>query len=80
MAKMPRQKPGRSRQDYSIHVVHRENGLIEIVCPHGIGHPSRKLTPPKFYYGVHGCDGCCSLAAWALAELEAQDENLPCQD
>lgn len=37
----------------------RENGLVEHVCVHGIGHPSKTFTPPKYYYGVHGCDGCC---------------------
>lgn len=50
-------------------VIRRENGLIEIACPHGIGHPSLKLTPAKYYYGVHGCDGCCGKAAFALAEM-----------
>jgi len=41
----------------------RANGLIEWVCPHGVGHPA-----PKEHQGhdlrdcdyIHGCDGCCS--------------------
>ena len=48
----------------------RENGLIEIVCEHGIGHPSQLLTPLKVYYGVHGCDGCCSTKKFREKELE----------
>ncbi len=44
----------------------RETGLIERICPHGIGHPDpdsigwmdRHGRPG---YGVHGCDGCCRL-------------------
>ena len=54
-------------------IIKRENGLIEIACPHGIGHPSLKLTKKlsdeKFYYGTHGCDGCCWSAGFALAEM-----------
>lgn len=48
----------------------RENGLIEIICDHGIGHPSKLLTHPKFYYGTHGCDGCCSKPEWVYKEQE----------
>ena len=43
-----------------------DRGLMERVCPHGIGHPD----PDAIAYGmrkfgesadtgVHGCDGCC---------------------
>lgn len=48
----------------------RENGLIEIICEHGVGHPSRLLTPLKFYYDVHGCDGCCGSDEFKAKELE----------
>lgn len=41
-------------------VLKRVNGLTEFVCEHGVGHPSKALTPPRFYYGTHGCDGCCA--------------------
>jgi hypothetical protein len=41
-----------------------DNGLMERVCPHGIGHPDPDALP--FYnergiqgMGIHGCDGCC---------------------
>lgn len=42
----------------------RMNGLIEWVCPHGVGHPA-PLEHQKFEMGdcdyIHGCDGCCSV-------------------
>ena len=39
-----------------------DRGVMERVCPHGIGHPD----PDEYklfineWEGVHGCDGCCS--------------------
>lgn len=54
-------------------VVHRENGLTELACEHGVGHPSSKLTPPKYFYGVHGCDGCCSDPSFAELETRMAD-------
>jgi hypothetical protein len=47
----------------------RASGLIELACPHGVGHPDpNSITqmdqwgPPgsKGSWGVHGCDGCCT--------------------
>lgn len=42
-----------------------DRGIMERVCPHGIGHPD-----PDDYRiregldnGTHGCDGCCSHPA-----------------
>lgn len=39
----------------------RENGLIEDVCKHGIGHPNRESVRRRNIEGddIHGCDGCC---------------------
>jgi hypothetical protein len=37
-----------------------DNGLMERICPHGIGHPDPddpKVVRPEWQ--VHGCDGCC---------------------
>ena len=41
-----------------------DNGLMERICPHGIGHPDPDGLP--FFekkgiegMGIHGCDGCC---------------------
>lgn len=52
------------------HKVYRENGLVEIMCEHGVGHPSHLMTPPTRYYSTHGCCGCCSLAAFHLVEMK----------
>jgi hypothetical protein len=38
-----------------------DRGMMERICPHGIGHPDpddpKTKTPME---AVHGCDGCCS--------------------
>lgn len=43
----------------------REDGRVERVCKHGVGHPIRHRTEAsgtrwEQWMGVHGCDGCCS--------------------
>ena len=39
----------------------RESGLIEWLCEHGVGHPDFESVKEKgVYWGIHGCDGCCS--------------------
>lgn len=42
----------------------RSDGRVELVCQHGVGHPSSMLTEARGvewaeWMGVHGCDGCC---------------------
>lgn len=42
-----------------------DNGLMERICPHGIGHPDPDALPFFEERGtksmsVHGCDGCCT--------------------
>ena len=51
-------------------LIHREDGCrVEIMCPHGVGHPVKALSRDwKDWMGVHGCDGCCNTAAFAIAE------------
>lgn len=44
-----------------------DRGIMERTCPHGIGHPdpddmAYQRTLPHGDPGVHGCDGCCSVA------------------
>jgi len=43
--------------------IKREDGRIEQVCEHGVGHPLVgqvwKGTWKK-WMGIHGCDGCCA--------------------
>lgn len=39
----------------------RASGLIEWICEHGVGHPDdRSVMKMGEYWGIHGCDGCCS--------------------
>lgn len=45
-----------------------DRGIIERICPHGVGHPDP--DSPWFddsYEWVHGCDGCCLIAPIELA-------------
>jgi len=42
----------------------QDKGVMERICPHGIGHPdpddaayNRRIG--KDYLSIHGCDGCC---------------------
>jgi hypothetical protein len=38
-----------------------DRGLMERICPHGVGHPDP--DDPKIaneYEAIHGCDGCCN--------------------
>lgn len=42
-----------------------DRGLMERLCPHGIGHPDPDDIAYKVSIGregddVHGCDGCCA--------------------
>ncbi len=43
-----------------------DRGIMERICPHGVGHPDpddqaylRRVQGDKYDGGVHGCDGCC---------------------
>ncbi len=60
-----------------------DRGLMERICPHGIGHPDpddlafKQAMAKKFnrgdvsHEGIHGCDGCCSDPFIKKEELEA---------
>lgn len=53
----------------------RADGRIEILCKHGVGHPSRLLMEAagrtfKDVDGVHGCDGCCDTASFKKRERQ----------
>lgn len=42
----------------------REDGRLEKMCSHGIGHTVGHVDPQQVkgeYFFVHGCDGCCVL-------------------
>lgn len=53
-------------------VIVREDGRIEQACDHGVGHPIGHYKRDGWvssWMGVHGCDGCCSLAKFHLEGL-----------
>ncbi len=42
-----------------------DKGVMERICPHGIGHPDPDCADyqesvGRGYINIHGCDGCCS--------------------
>lgn len=46
--------------------INLENGLLERICEHGIGHPDIDYLNAReesgediTFMGVHSCDGCC---------------------
>lgn len=59
-------------QPYTL--VNRQSGLVEVVCSHGVGHPSKRCTPDDVWLdwmSTHGCDGCCETPEWRQAEDDA---------
>ena len=44
-----------------------DRGIMERVCPHGVGHPDPDDFKCKTIKGesVHGCDGCCHPKVYA---------------
>lgn len=58
----------------------RENGLVELVCKCGVGHPAPGSVHWMKLHGkemmdVHGCCGCCQTPEWKLAAAIASYEK-----
>jgi len=51
---------------WAVQQIKRETGLVEDICEHGVGHPNKGCMDYidalnlGDWWGVHGCDGCCS--------------------
>ncbi len=41
----------------------REDGRVEQLCDHGVGHPVGHLEKWEDWMYCHGCDGCCEEVA-----------------
>lgn len=51
--------------DMRFKIIHRTTGLLELSCPHEVGHPLKAPAgEKKGTWGVHGCDLCCSTPSW----------------
>jgi hypothetical protein len=49
------------KPEWAIGQIYRMSGLIEDECKHGVGHPNlESLKTMDEFYGIHGCDGCCT--------------------
>jgi len=49
---------------WAVNQIIRENGMIEDICEHGIGHPNHvwyqeRVKKHGTSIGIHGCCGCC---------------------
>ena len=59
----------------STNQIYREDGRIEQLCEHGVGHPighrNAKMCRKDSWIWVHGCDGCCNK----FPEIEYYEET-----
>lgn len=58
----------------------RASGIVEAICPHGVGHPTKAsvaLCGPDS--GIHGCDGCCSRIPPDIDAVGTATAALECQ-
>jgi hypothetical protein len=63
-------EPNTDEPDFIYDLV-REDGRLERLCKHGIGHTVGHLRPEELksrYTWVHGCDGCCDEYATQMPE------------
>lgn len=59
-----------------------DRGLMERLCPHGIGHPDPdalafQVRIGNDWQGVHGCDGCCRAPHAAPTSPDTDEEQAP---
>jgi hypothetical protein len=63
-----------------------DRGIIEHLCPHGIGHPclagveyAMLMAPTEDAIfdvsAVHGCDGCCQVVEEMMTRAEGNDQS-----
>ena len=55
----------------------REDGRLERLCSHGIGHTVGTIVPARMhdkYLYTHGCDGCCRNYAY---QKDTDSEEAP---
>ena len=44
--------------------------FMEVLCPHGIGHPAPESDRSN---QMHGCDGCCQVRPWIEGEIVTKE-------
>jgi hypothetical protein len=55
---MPKNKY--KKPDWAVDQIIRENGVVEDICKHNVGHPNLEwLKEHPKDKGIHGCCGCC---------------------
>ena len=71
-------EPNTDEPDFIYDTV-REDGRLERMCKHGIGHTVGHLDYRELkdrYMWVHGCDGCCST----YTVMESPKKQMPYVD
>ncbi len=61
---MPTIKKNYSDESAVTYDLVREDGRLERMCEHGIGHTVGHVKPKLCkdkYVWIHGCDGCCAF-------------------
>lgn len=53
---------GKRCEDSSSYMNLREDGRVERICAHGVGHPIGHIKKWEEWMEIHGCEGCC--AGW----------------
>ncbi|HET6496409.1 MAG TPA: hypothetical protein VFH61_13710 [Thermoleophilia bacterium] len=48
----------------------REDGRVEWLCKHSVGHPVGHLRQWQDWMNIHGCDGCCQSRGMDAKEAE----------
>lgn len=51
-----------TKPEWAVKQIVRENGLVEDICEHGVGHPNKEYMKQhkNQSHGIHGCCGCCA--------------------
>lgn len=61
-------------KEFGGYIQEREDGRIEWICKHGIGHTIDSPRDGKYEY-VHGCDGCCVAIFKFITKIELENKS-----
>lgn len=73
---MPKIKERNTDEPEFIYDLVREDGRLERLCKHGIGHTVGHLISSECksrYMWIHGCDGCCEAYKTQMPDKFEED-------
>jgi hypothetical protein len=53
-----------------------DRGIMERICPHGVGHPDPDQGLLEEFEWIHGCDGCCMSFKEKIKSIGVHTANL----